>query len=92
MVRPSPLAATPGQSSSRSRLRARLGAGATAAKPHPWPTRPERERDSGHMLHPWPPQEWGGAQATHSYISAGGQKHVSDPIARNPALEVLITI
>ena len=55
VVRPSPLAATPGQSSSRSHLHARMGAGTTAAKPHPWPTCPVRERDSGHLLHPWPP-------------------------------------
>lgn len=54
MARPSPLAATTGQSSSRSCLCARLGADATAAKPNPWPTRAKRGRDSGHLL---PPQE-----------------------------------
>ena len=88
MARPSPLAATTGQSSSRSRLCAQLGADATAAKPNPWPTCPKRGWDSGHLLHP----SGGGRGTGHiSYISAGGQKHVSAPIVRKPALEVLIT-
>lgn len=92
MARTCPLAATTGQSSSRSHLCARLGADATAAKPNPWPTRPERGRDLGHLLHPWPPSGGGRGTGHISYISAGGQKHVSAPIVGKPALEVLITI
>lgn len=86
MARQSPLAATPGQSSSRSRLRAQLGAGTTAAKPHPWPTHPERGRDAGHLLHPWTlcraaghrphsgtlPQEVGSTSETHRWKPCAG--------------------